>query len=607
VTFRDLVRRYAWPFRKDIGLILLLALVANALVLANPVIIATALATLDLTEDAAPPPGGRLDLDNLGDRVLARLPVAVTEDRSLVITLLAVAFVVQAFGVAGLNYVVALRTLRVPSDVARRVRTDLVRHLFSLPLSFFHHEKSGELMARVTQDAANIGHSVGPLVRNLIYHNVQLIGYGAYLLWTDAALTVVVVAIIGSHFALSQMLRPRMRAASKVMVDRSAYLTADLQESLTSIRVAKSFGSEGYEVARLERSIADVADATMAEGRVHRLEEPTRSMLDSLAIFAIFVFAAVQVRAGRLTIEGLVLYLYVGRQLMMPANLAATNYLGIQSLAASFDRIGELLSMRSPLLDGPETRATLERGIQLRSVTFSYGRHRALDDVSLEIRKGEVVALVGPSGAGKSTLTDLILRLYDPDAGDVLIDGVNVRRLAQAPYRRWFGVVSQESLLFHDTIANNIRYGRDGITDEAIVRAARIANAHDFVSRLPDGYDTVVGDRGVRLSGGERQRVAIARAVVHQPQILILDEATSALDSESEREVQAAIERVTQGVTSIIVAHRLSTVLHADKIVVLERGRIIDQGRHDELMERCGLYAQLCRLQFGVLQPELLG
>ena len=607
MRFRDLVRRYAWPFRKDIGLILLLALVANALVLANPVIMATALAALNLTQDTPVAGGGRLDLDNLGDRVLSRVPTGIAGDPSLLITLLAVAYLIQAFGVAGLNYIVMLRTLTVRTEVSRRVRTDLMRHLFSLPLSFFHGEKSGELMARVTQDAANIGHSVGPLVRNLIYHNVQLIGYGAYLLWTDATLTVVVVAIIGSHFALSQMLRPRMRAASKAMVDRSADLTADLQESLTSIRVAKSFAAEGYEVARLERSIGAVAAATMTEGRVHRLEDPTRSMLDSLAIFTIFVFAALQVRAGRLTIEGLVLYIYVGRQLMMPASLAATNYLGIQSLAASFDRIGELLSIRSPLRDGPEMRTTFERGIELRSVTFSYGPHRALDNVSLEIRKGEVVALVGPSGAGKSTLTDLILRLYDPDAGEVLIDGVSLRRLAQAPYRRWFGVVSQESLLFHDTIANNIRYGRDATTGEAIVRAARIANAHDFISRLPDGYDTVVGDRGVRLSGGERQRVAIARAVVHQPQILILDEATSALDSESEREVQAAIERVTQGVTSIIVAHRLSTVLHADKIVVLERGRIIDQGRHDELMERCGLYAQLCRLQFGVLQPELLG
>jgi ABC-type multidrug transport system fused ATPase/permease subunit len=221
-----------------------------------------------------------------------------------------------------------------------------------------------------------------------------------------------------------------------------------------------------------------------------------------------------------------------------------------------------------------------------------------VQQLTLEIGKGEFVALVGPSGAGKSTLADLLLRLHDPDSGSVRIDGVDLRGLRQREYRHLFGVVSQENLLFHDSVRNNIRYGRDDITDAAVEQAARQANAHDFIVTLPQGYDTVVGDRGVRLSGGERQRIAIARALVHNPQILVLDEATSALDSESERLVQQAIDRVVKQTTAIVIAHRLSTVTHADRIVVLSGGRIEATGRHHELLDRSATYRRFCQLQF---------
>jgi subfamily B ATP-binding cassette protein MsbA len=290
---------------------------------------------------------------------------------------------------------------------------------------------------------------------------------------------------------------------------------------------------------------------------------------------------------------------------MVQISLLAGAYTRIQSTLAASSRVIQLLDLAPEVKDGSGTIAAFTDRIAIRDVGFSYGGEPVLEHVSLEIAKGEVVALVGPSGVGKSTLADLILRLYDPVTGVITIDGRDLRTLKQESYRGLFGVVSQEALLFNATILENIAYGREGISAAEIARAARIANAHDFVSEFPEGYDTVVGDRGIRLSGGQRQRIAIARAIVGSPPILVLDEATSALDSESERFVQQAIDRVIQGATSIVIAHRLSTVLHADKIVVLGRGGIEAVGRHPELLAGNETYARLYRLQFA--EVETLG
>src|SRR3989442_8906943 len=276
---------------------------------------------------------------------------------------------------------------------------------------------------------------------------------------------------------------------------------------------------------------------------------------------------------------------------MVQVGLLGGAYTAIQTTLAASSRIDELFGLEPTVNDGPESIAEFRDRIALNDVAFDYGGKRVRGGVSFAIAKGDVVALVGPSGAGKSTLADLLLRLYDPVLGAITIDGRDLRTLQQASYRRLFGVVSQEALLFNATIRENIAYGRYEISEAAVVRAAQIGNAHDFIMALPNGYDTVVGDRGIRLSGGQRQRVAIARAIVANPQILILDEATSSLDSEAERLVQQAIDRVIEGTTSIVIAHRLSTVLHADKIVVVNRGTVEAMGRHTELLASNKTYA----------------
>jgi len=315
------------------------------------------------------------------------------------------------------------------------------------------------------------------------------------------------------------------------------------------------------------------------------------------------LLAAWELIAGRLTAPAFFLFLYVGRALMAQVGLLASAYTQMQMTLAATSRLGELRALAPEVRDGPEGIHDFCDRIRLEDVTFDYGGERVLEGVRFDISRGEMVALVGPSGVGKSTLADLILRLYDPLAGRISIDGRDIRTLRQESYRALFGVVSQEALLFNATIRDNIAYGRDGLADADIVGAAQAANAHEFITEFPQGYDTVVGDRGVRLSGGQRQRVAIARAIVGRPAILILDEATSSLDSESERLVQQAIERVTQGTTSIVIAHRLSTVLHADKIVVLGKSGVEGVGRHAELLGSSETYARLYRLQFSEVEP----
>lgn len=600
-----LLRRYARPFAKEILLIVVITLCSNALTLLNPAIMAAALAALTGVQTAAAGVSGSFNLNSLGARVIETLLSPFSAQPTALLLVIAAAYLVQSLGVSVLEYTASLLTLKVRTAVSRLVQLDVIRHLLSLSLNFFHRQKSGELLSRITQDAVSTGQGIGPLVRSLLHHTIQLVGYGAYLLGTNVWLTLDATAIIAFHFLLTQVLKRPMRRLSRGLYDAQADCSTELQESFLMVRVAKTFGAEQFQEEKLERALDRVVTSQLRHGRVGELEAPVRRALDALAGLAIFLVAATQLRSGSLTISGLLLYVYVGRLMMTPANHMATNYLWLQTLLASFGRISELLTERPDVTDGDIDKNEFTQSIVLSGVSFSYGQGPAVEDVSLEIPKGRMVALVGPSGGGKSTLADLILRLYDPTDGRILIDEIDIRSLKVHGYRRLFGVVPQESLLFHDTIAENIRYGRHQMSHLDIERAAHMANADQFITMLPHGYETMVGDRGVRLSGGERQRIAIARAVVDRPQILVLDEATSALDSASERQVQLAIDQVTKEATAIIIAHRLSTILRADHIVVMDGGRILDQGRHEALLARCTLYQDHCRLQFQLGEAAL--
>jgi subfamily B ATP-binding cassette protein MsbA len=429
--------------------------------------------------------------------------------------------------------------------------------------------------------------------------------YGVLMVRTSPKLVVAALAAVGLHYTVTRLVRGPIRRLATDQFSVFAELATRFQEAILSIRVVKSFGAEVFETARIARTMREVLRVNVKFGVYKHAEEPARAVINYLVEAVILLMAAWELLAGRLAAPTFFLFLYVGRAVMTQIALLGGAYTQMQSTLAASSRIGELLSQTPEIQDGPVSIASFEDRIIMRDVAFSYEGESLLEGINLEIRKGEIVALVGPSGVGKSTLADLILRFYDPTKGAITIDGRDLRTLGQVSYRRLFGVVSQEALLFNATIRENIAYGREGVSEAEIIRAARIANAHDFVGGFPDAYETVVGDRGIRLSGGQRQRIAIARAIAGSPPILMLDEATSSLDSESERLVQQAIDRVVQSATSVVIAHRLSTVLHADKIVVLGHGGIEAVGRHADLLATNETYARLYRMQF--TEVESLG
>jgi subfamily B ATP-binding cassette protein MsbA len=393
----------------------------------------------------------------------------------------------------------------------------------------------------------------------------------------------------------------RLRRHSTEGQERMADLTVQLQESLAGIRVINSFGTQETELQRFKKAVRAHYDAVMRQLKVAAAASPTTEFIATLGVAMLFVLAGVMVLDGTLTggkfiaLAALVGNIYPQIKATNGVNVAVQN-----SMAAAtrvFGLLDEPLKVEDPA--EPKELKTFSKELRFENVSFEYlADHPVLKNINLTVKAGTTVALVGPSGGGKTTLVDLVPRFADPVSGRITIDGIDLRDLRQNDLRVHIGVVTQETFLFNDTIANNIRYGRPGASDDEVFAAAKAANAHEFILKQPQGYETRIGDRGARLSGGQRQRLSIARAVLRNPPLLILDEATSALDTQSERAVQSALEHLMQARTSLVIAHRLSTVQHADHIVVLEHGEIVEQGKHTELLQKGGLYAKLCELQF---------
>jgi ATP-binding cassette, subfamily B, bacterial MsbA len=602
-----LLRTYLAPYWPAVALLVVLHLLSAALAAAFSVLMAPILdLALGVPIGGAPSaPAEGLSLKNLGALLFQWLGIGAVEDRFRAVLVLCVVYVLIGvvkgsvdFG----NYMLGL-WIRVRAAVA--LQADLFRHLLSQSLGFFTRQRTGELVSRLSADTHAATSGLEALLGTLFVPPLLIAFYGYLMVRTSPRLVFAAVVAVLLHYGITRAIRGPIRRLATDQFSVLADLSTRFQEAILSVRVVKSFGAEAFEASRLGRTLAEARRINVKFGLYKHGEEPARAVVGYVAEASILLLAVHELIVGRLPVPTFFLFVYVGRAVMIQIAHFTGAYTQLQGVLAAASRIGDLLAMTPAVKDGPDTIDGFRDRIALRDVTFDYGGERVLNGVDLEIGKGEVVALVGPSGSGKSTLTDLILRLYDPIAGRITIDGRDLRSLQQASYRRLFGVVSQEALLLNASIRDNITYGREGLSEADIVRAATIANAHDFVTELPDGYDTMAGDRGIRLSGGQRQRIAIARAIAARPEILVLDEATSSLDSESERLVQQAIERVIQGTTSIVVAHRLSTVLHADRIVVLGRAGIEAVGRHAELLASSETYARLYRLQFAEAEPAV--
>jgi len=600
--FGWLLRAYLAPYWPAIAVLVLLSYVATALAALLPVVMAP---ILDLAlgpvsaPATAPPVGvGGLSLKNLGAAFFQWLGIQSVGEPLRAIAILCGVYVVVGVLKSLLdtaNYLLFMAS-RVRAMAAMQL--DLFRHLLGLSMGFFTRQRTGDLVSRLHVDTQSATGGLETIVGPVLTAPVLIAFYGVLLVRTSPTLVLAAAVAAALHWGVTRALRNWVRRLSKDQFSIFGELATRFQEALLSIRVVKSFGAERFESQRLAQLLKKVVSVNFNLGVSKYVDEPARGLIGFAVEAAMLLLAAHELLAGPLSAATFSLFLYVGRALVLQIGLLGSSYIRIQAVLGASSRVADLFAETPAVKDGPETIDGFRDRIVLRDVSFDYGNERVLDRVSLEVARGEIVALVGPSGGGKSTLADLVLRLYDPVEGALTIDGRDLRSLRQEPYRRLFGVVPQEALLFNATIHENIAYGREDLTRDDIVRAAKIANAHDFITEFPRGYDTVVADRGIRLSGGQRQRVAIARAIAGQPPILILDEATSSLDSESERLVQQAIERVIEGTTSIVIAHRLSTVFRAHKIVVINRGRIEAVGRHTELLGTSETYNQLYRLQF---------
>jgi ATP-binding cassette, subfamily B, bacterial MsbA len=488
--------------------------------------------------------------------------------------------------------------------IIRDIRQSLFEHLTGLSMSFFTEGRKGAIISRIINDVQLVNDSAIAVVNSMFRDPPQIITYLVILFVIDWKLTLLVLILLPLTGVLLARLADYLRKESHILQDTLSEITSVLDEGLANMRIIKAFGTEAHEIRRFSIFNQRIYRTFVNIVRKRDLSSPITETASVLVAVLILWFLGQAVLTGEsgMTSGVFVAYIFSMLQLMQPLKFFGQMISSISRGLAGAQRVFEILDVHPRIVDAPD--AVVVRGfrdrIAFEDVRFRYDTgDDILCGLSAEIHAGEVVAIVGPSGVGKSTMVDLVPRFYDVTGGAITLDGVDVRRISIASLRGMMGVVTQETFLFNTSIRENIAYGLPDASEAAIIEAARAANAHDFILETPAGYDTTIGDRGVRLSGGQRQRLAIARAILRNPPILILDEATSALDTESEQLVQQAIEHLMEGRTSIVIAHRLSTIQRADRIYVLEAGRVVETGRHEELIRNAsGLYKRLYDLQF---------
>jgi subfamily B ATP-binding cassette protein MsbA len=510
--------------------------------------------------------------------------------------------VVLLYAVSGLlKYGQNVLLARVAQYVGLNIRRDIYAHLQGMSLAYFHRRRTGALMSVLTADVPKL-QNAAMMVKDVVATPIQALIFLGTLIYLSPMLTGFIVLVVPFMAAVIQRLTRRLRNISNETQTRLADAAAVMEETLAAPRVVRAFTAESHEIKRFEeKNRLAIVSQLKAVSRSARLG-PVVDLIGAAGIAAALYVGGRQVLAGDMSAGDLVMYIGVVSKLANCVNAMGGLKGGYEEMMGAADRIfADVLDVTPDIADAPGA-APMPRiagRVEFRDVSFSYdGVTPTLQNIALTVEPGQVVALVGPTGAGKSTLADLIPRFYDPQAGAVLIDGRDVRTVTVESLRRQIGIVPQETLLFSGTIRENIAYGRRDATLAEVMAAARAANADSFIESMPDGYDSLVGERGQTLSGGQRQRIAIARALLADPRILILDEATSALDASTEALVQEALETLMQGRTTFVIAHRLSTIMNADRIVVLQRGgRIAEVGTHRELIERGGVYAALYETQ----------
>jgi len=506
-------------------------------------------------------------------------------------------FFLKGIGMYGYEYFMNY----VGESIIRRLRTDLFNHIMDLPMAFFHQERTGRLMSRITNDVGIVKSMVSTAVAGAFRDMFTIVGLAAVIFYRDWKMALVALVILPAAFYPVIELGRRVRRVSTGCQEAMAELSSFLHEAFAGTKIVKAFGMEPHEKKRFDRKIGRLFKLEIKGVIVRSLSSPIMEFLGGVGIAFIIWYGGSRVISGESTPGMFMSFLACVMLLYDPVKKLSNLNVAVQQGLAAVDRIFEVIEAKSDIQDPPDPKL-LQSGahtVRFDQVSFGYDRDMVLKDISLEVNKGEILALVGMSGGGKSSLVSLIPRFFDVKRGRVLIDSTDIREFTVADLRRQIAIVTQEPILFNDTIRNNIAYGNPAAAEEDIVNATKAAYAHNFIESFPHGYDTVIGELGGRLSGGEKQRLCIARALLKNAPILILDEATSSLDTEAEALVQKALENLMKGRTTFVIAHRLSTIGYAHRIIVVVDGRIVEEGTHDELMACKGEYCKLYQMQIG--------
>lgn len=538
------------------------------------------------------------DLDLWINYYLSTLIADVGKTKALMLvcgTMIVVFFLKNLFRYLALYFMAPVR-----NGIIYDIRKELFNKFLELPLSFYSGEKKGKLLSGMTTDVQEIEWSILNVLEAIFKAPIIMVGSIFFMIYISPQLTLFVLFLLLFTAVIIGGISKNLKKQSSIVQEKVGELTSTLEETIGGIRIIKGFGAENYQAKKFGAENIGFKDILTRLLWRRDMSAPLSEFLGITVVTVLLYYGSILVFDDLLQPETFFTFVFAFYQVIEPSKSFASAYYNIQKGMGALERIENILNTPNPIQEkeNAEVVNDFSESIIFDNVSFVYkdSSEKVLDEVNLTIPKGSVLAIVGPSGAGKSTLADMLPRFYDPVSGSIRIDGKDIRNVSLSSLRDVFGMVSQEAILFHDTIRNNITFGKDA-SEEAIMAASKVANAHDFISAMPDGYDTVIGDRGMKLSGGQRQRLTIARAILRNPPVLILDEATSALDSESEKLVQEALTKLMEGRTSVVIAHRLSTIQNADIIVVMEKGKIIQQGSHAELIKDDNMYKKLVNLQ----------
>ena len=514
----------------------------------------------------------------------------------LVIGLVLVLFLLKnAFNYLAMYFITFLR-----NGVLKDIRNKMYRKIVDLPISYFSEKRKGDVIARITSDVLEIQHSFLSILELIVREPLTILFTILVMFGISTKLTIFVFVFIPvAGMIISRIGKSLKKKSDRVQKEQGEFLSI-VEETLGGLRVIKAFNSESRFYQTFKHSTTRFFHFSNSLLNRQNLASPTGEFLGILVIGVLLWFGGKMVLVDKtLDASSFIAYMGLAYNILTPAKAISKASYGVKKGNAAAERVLEILESENPItdIDGAEDKTNFNSGIELNKVGFKYEDDYVLKDFSLKVDKGKTVALVGQSGSGKSTVANLVTRFYDVNKGEILIDGTDIKNITKKSLRGLMGLVTQDSILFNDSVKNNIALGKENATDEEIMEAAKVANAHDFIIELPNGYDTNIGDSGNKLSGGQKQRLSIARAVLKNPPIMILDEATSALDTESERLVQDALEKMMQNRTSIVIAHRLSTIQNADSIVVMSKGEIVEQGTHEELMKSAKSYKKLVEMQ----------